>query len=234
MRRSRRFAFGLVVASLLAVPVLAAGPSLAVPADEAIPPPVAPTATADPLDNPVDTEPFNLQGVAVAALQKDPPFFQLNRAPLAVAPNEVGPVTEALSNAGTPMFTVILPGSTGYAVGFSREVSQAMGLPGTYLSIIGTTYDAYSTEIDAQPILTRAYTEQHTNGTAAVITRFAELSGQAAQGPLPTPDQIAWRPTLIFVGVVLAVGVGFLLVRSKAKPQAADSEPDTAVDVPAP
>ncbi len=250
MGRSRSTGLIVALVGLLAIPVIAASPSAAAPDEpsqspststlaqapvEPIVEPMPPTPVpGNPLDEPVDSEPFNLQGVAVAALRQEPPFFQVSRAPLAVAPNEVSQVTAAINDAGTPMFVVILPGSTGYAAGFSREVSQAMGLPGTYLSIIGTVFDTYSTEIDSQAILTRAYTEQGPNGTAAVITRFAELSGQAAQGPLPTPDMVAWRPTLIYVGVVLAVGVGFLLVRSKS-PEEAEPEPAPgAVDLPAP
>jgi|GEM_PF-1507799 len=250
MGRSRRTGLTpLLLSCLLALPVLAASPAAAssdapirptpaqvevvVPVEEPIADPGAPT-TGNPLDVPVDSEPFNLQGVAVAALRKDPPFFQVSRAPLAVAPNEVSQVTAAITDAGTPMFVAILPGSTGYAAGFSREVSQAMGLPGTYLSIIGTVFDTYSTEIDSQALLTRAYTEKGPNGTAAVITRFAELSGLAAQGPLPTPDMVAWRPTLIFVGAVFAIGIGFLLIRSKTPDDDELQPAPGAVDLPAP
>jgi hypothetical protein len=228
MGRSRRTALTLTLACLLALPVLAASsaaqetPAPSPPLTTLIDDPTqpigdgAPPVTRNPLNEPVDSEPFNLQGVAVLGLRENPPLFQLGRAPLAVAQNEIPQVTTALNEAGTPMFVVILPGAGGYSAGFSREVSQAMGLPGTYLSIIGTSFDTYSTEIDSQATLTRAYTEQGPNGTAAVITRFADLSGQAAQGPLPTPDMVAWRPTLIFVGSVLAIGVGFLLIRSKS------------------
>ncbi|NQU37133.1 MAG: hypothetical protein HQ526_05985 [Actinobacteria bacterium] len=255
MGRSRRTGLTLILSCLLALPVIAANPAasasldspvastaqvdvvepvdLVEPVEEPIPDP-ARSAVGDPLDEPIDSEPFNLQGVAVAALRENPPFFQISRAPLAVAPNEVSQVTTALNNAGTPMFVTILPGSTGYAAGFSREVSQAMGLPGTYLSIIGTVFDTYSTEIDSQAILTRAYTEKGPEGTAAVIIRFAELSGLAAQGPLPTPDMVAWRPTLIFVGSVFAIGLGFLLIRSKS-PEDPEPEPTAgAVEMPAP
>lgn len=246
MGRSRRTGLNLLLACLLALPVLAASsaaqaaPEQSTPQETLIDNPAQPVVdsvppvTGDPLDEPVDSEPFNLQGVAVMGLRENPPLFQLGRAPLAVAQNEIPQVTTALNEAGTPMFVVILPGAGGYSAGFSREVSQAMGLPGTYLSIIGTSFDTYSTEIDSQATLTRAYTEQGPNGTAAVIIRFADLSGQAAQGPLPTPDMVAWRPTLIFVGSVLAIGVGFLLVRSKSPD---DKEPEPApdtVDLPSP
>lgn len=249
MGRSRRTGLTLIASCLLALPVIAASPAasalsdkpveptaqveVVVPVEEPIPDPAPPT-TANPLDEPLNVEPFNMQGVAVAALRKNPPFFQVSRAPLAVSPNEVSEVTAALNDAGTPIFVTVLPGSTGYAAGFSREVSQAMGIPGTYLSIIGTVFDTYSTEIDSQSVLTRAYTEEGPNGTAAVITRFADLAGQTARGPLPTPDMVAWRPTLIFVGTVFAVGIGFLLIRSKSPDDSAHEPAPGDVDLPAP
>ena len=72
------------------------------------------------------------------------------------------------------------------------------------------------------------------DGTTAVLVRFAELSGEAALGPLPTPDVIAWRPTAIVIGSVLVVGVGYLLIRGKSEDDSDDEHaaPPGAVDVP--
>ena len=99
---------------------------------------------------------------------------------------------------------------------------------------IKVVYETYSTEFDSKPILTRAFAEERNNGTTAVLVRFAELSGQAALGPLPTPDVIAWRPTAIVIGSVLVVGVGYLLIRGKSEDESDDEHaaPPGAVDVP--
>ena len=154
---------------------------------------------------------------------------------MAIDPAQSGEVVTAISAAQTPIYIAILAGSADGARGTSREIHRAMGLPGTFLTIIGTVYDAYSTEFDAQPILTRAYVEQHNSGTAAVLIRFAELSGDAAHGTVDTPDLIAWRPTLIIIGLILVLGFGYLFVRSRLeKDEQADEPPPPpgAVDVP--
>lgn len=178
--------------------------------------------------------PVNLVDMAVAGLQRKPPFFQFPRAPLAISEPDAARVVSAIGAAGTPVYIVILPGTAVRAVGTSQEIQQKLGLPGTFLTIVGTVYETYSTEFEAKPILTRAYAEEHNNGTTAVLVRFAELSGQAALGPLPTPDVIAWRPTLIVIGAVLVVGIGYLLIRGRADDDSEDehSKPPGAVDVP--
>lgn len=184
--------------------------------------------------NDEDPLPVNLVDMAVAGIQRQPPFFQFPRAPLAISESDTVRVVSAISAAGTPIYMVILPGTAVRAVGTSQEIQQKLGLPGTYLTIVGTVYETYSTEFEAKPILTRAYAEEHNNGTTAVLIRFAELSGQAALGPLPTPDVVAWRPTSIVIGTTLVVGIGYLLIRRKTEDDSDDENaaPPGAVDVP--
>lgn len=178
--------------------------------------------------------PVNLVDAAVVSLQRNPPFFQIPRAPLAISEPDVTRVVSAIGAAGTPVYMVILPGTAVRAVGTSQEIQEKLGLPGTFLTIVGTVYETYSTEFEAKPVLTRAYAEERNNGTTAVLIRFAELSGQAALGPLPTPDVIAWKPTLIVIGSVIVVGVGYLLIRSRIDDHTDDDQPTQpgAVDVP--
>ncbi len=178
--------------------------------------------------------PVNLVDMSVAGLQRNPPFFEIPRAPLAISDADAIRVVTAIGASGTPVYIVILPGTAVRAVGTSQEIQQKLGLPGTFLTIVGTVYETYSTEFDSKPILTRAFAEERNNGTTAVLVRFAELSGQAALGPLPTPDVIAWRPTAIVIGSVLVVGVGYLLIRGKSEDESDDEHaaPPGAVDVP--
>jgi hypothetical protein len=223
MRRVRLAGTAAVVAGLLSGWALA--PALADQPDPVVQQ-VSVTAAAEPVD---------LIDISVTALRVSPPFFQVPRAPLGIDPSQTDAVVASLQAAGTPIYVVILPGSADRAVGTSREIQQKMGLPGTYLSIVGTVYDTYSTEFSSKPVLTRAFAEQRNNGTAAVITRFAELCGQAAVGPLPTPDVVAWRPTLIVIGLVLLGGAGYLVFRTRVKPEDSPQEhppPPGAVDVP--
>lgn len=227
---------GAAIAAGLVVGLVGFG--AATPAFSADP---SPAITADPnhlthLDQ-ATPAPHNLGLVEATAnaLQSNPPLVQAPRAPLAVDPAQAQEVVAAINAAQTPIYMAVLAGSADGAGGTSREIHRAMGLPGTFLTIIGTVYDAYSTEFDAQPVLTRAYVEQHNAGTAAVLIRFAELSGETAHGTVDTPDLIAWRPTLIFIGLVLVLGFGYLFVRSRLEKEEQTDEPAPppgAVDVP--
>ncbi|MGB3673565.1 MAG: hypothetical protein WA988_03905 [Candidatus Nanopelagicales bacterium] len=215
---SRRSRFAALVAIFLGVFVLApaASPAMARAAE-----------TEEPL-------PINLIDMSVAGLARNPPFFQVSRAPLAISDAEIARVVTAIGAAGTPVYIVILPGTAVRAVGTSQEIQQKLGLPGTYLTIVGTVYETYSTEFAAKEVLTRAFAEERNNGTTAVLVRFAQLSGLAAVGPLPTPDVVAWRPTIIVVGSVLVIGIGYLLISGRRN-NGADEEqaaPPGAVDVP--
>lgn len=213
----RRSRFAAVLAVFLGLFVLApaASPALAKSAEE------------EPL-------PINLVDMSVASLARKPPFFQVPRAPLAISEPDVARVVSAIGASGTPVYIVILPGTAVRAVGTSQEIQQKLGLPGTYLTIVGTVYETYSTEFESKEILTRAFTEERNNGTTAVLVRFAELAGLAAIGPLPTPDVIAWRPTIIVLGSVLVIGIGYLLIsgwRNKDRDEE-QAAPAGAVDVP--
>jgi hypothetical protein len=170
------------------------------------------TSSADEGDEP---SPITLVDMSVTSLSRKPPFFQVPRAPLAISEPDAIKVVTSINASGTPVYIVILPGSAVRAAGTSQEIQQKLGLPGTYLTLIGTVYETYSTEFDSKPILTRAFVEERNNGTTAVLMRFAQLSGQAALGPLPSPDVIAWRPTLIVIGTTLVLGFGYLLIRRR-------------------
>ncbi len=217
MRSPRRSRFVAAVALFVGLFVLApaAGPAVALAAED------------EPL-------PINLTDVSVAMLAKQPPFYQLPRAPLAISEPDIARVVTAIGAAETPVYIVILPGTAVRAVGASQEIQQKLGLPGTYLTIIGTVYETYSTEFESKEILTRAFAEERNNGTTAVLVRFAELSGLAAVGPLPTPDVIAWRPTTIVIGSVLVLGIGYLLISGRRANKLDDEQaaPPNAVDVP--
>lgn len=179
-----------------------------------------------------DPIPITLIDTAVASLVKKPPFYQVPRAPLAISEPDVVRVVTAISESATPVYIAILPGSAVRAVGTSQEIQQKLGLPGTYLTIVGTVYETYSTEFDAKDVLTRAFAEERNNGTTAVLVRFAQLSGLAAVGPLPTPDVVAWRPTMIVIGSVLVLGIGYLLIsaRRNSSPKKDDPASKTSVD----
>jgi hypothetical protein len=182
----------------------------------------APTSAANEGDEP---SPITLVDMSVAALARKPPFFQLPRSPLAISEPDALKVVGSINAAGTPIYIVILPGSAVRAAGTSQEIQQKLGLPGTYLTLIGTVYETYSTEFDSKSILTRAFAEERNNGTTAVLMRFAQLSGQAALGPLPSPDVIAWRPTILVVGGVLVIGFGYLLIRGRQEDEPTQDGP---------
>ena len=193
------------------------------------------TATATPSPYDPGPRPIRIAEVSAVALTKNPPLYQVKWAPLAIAPNELETVIAALNAAGTPMFVSILAGNGDQANGSARLVQEQMRTKGTFLTIVGTVYDTFSTEFDSQALLAQAFAEQRSNGTAAVIIRFADLSSQAAKGPIPTPDQIAWRPTLIIIGVVLVGGFGYLILRARLERRQAAKEsapPDGSVDLP--
>lgn len=205
------------------------------PDDSPTPDPSDPNHVTHPYDGSLTERQNTAVDAAATSLQRNPPFYQAPRAPLAIDPSQIEDVIYAINNAGTPVYEAILAGSADGARGTAQDLHRTMGLPGTYLVIIGTVYDAFSTEIDAQPVLTRAYVEAHNSGTAAVLIRFAELSGEQALGTVDTPDLIAWRPTLIFVGGVLVVGFGYLFIRSRLEKEDESEEqppPPGAVDLP--
>lgn len=217
---------------------LLAGTASAVPSSAASPSP-APTTRATIQPTPAPTydpgpRPVSIVSLCAVNLKLNPPLYQQPNAPLAIAPNEIGQVTTTLESQGTPLFVSILVGPGERAKGLSREIQDRMRTPGTFLTIMGTVYDAFSTEFDAQPLLAQAFAEQRHNGTAAVVDRFAVLSGQAAQGPLPTPDFIAWRPTIIVFVVVFGVGIIVLLTGWRRRDDSpADPQPPAgAVDLP--
>lgn len=213
-RRSRSVAVVALFVGLLAL-APAASPVVALPAE----------------DEPI---PITLIDTVVSSLAKQSPFYQVPRAPLSIADAEVAPVVTAIGAAGTPVYIVILPGTAARAVGTSQEIHQKLGVPGTYLTLVGTVYETYSTEFNSKEVLTRAFAEERNNGTAAVLVRFAQLSGLAAIGPLPTPDVVAWRPTAIVIGSILVLGIGYLLISGRRAGKRDDEQaaPPNAVDVP--
>lgn len=247
MSRARPLALAAVLTLALFGPAAAAtaaqpspaGTSLGFEAAGAAKPSPKPTGPVVPIPAPSPYDPgprpISIVTVCAANLKMDPPLYQNPKAPLAIALNEVAAVEASLEAAGTPMYVSIVSGPGERAHGVSREIQERMNVPGTFLTIIGTVYDTFSTQFDAQPLLSQAFAEQRSNGTAAVITRFAELSGQAAKGPIPTPDFIAWRPTLIVVGAVLIIGFGYLFIRSRRDDDDGGTDqptPEGAVDLP--
>ena len=175
-------------------------------------------ATAAKAVMPTPTAPVE---AAILGLRTNPPMYNAHRGALVVTAEEQAAVVAAINAAQTPIYMAIVPSSSGKPSVVIAQIYAALKLPGTYLTIVETTYETYSTLFDVQPLLTRAFTEQRENGTAAVLIRFAELVGQQAHGTLPPPDAFEWVPALVFVGAVVILGLGYLLWRRAANRRSA-------------
>ncbi|MGV1035634.1 MAG: hypothetical protein ACOYD0_01245 [Candidatus Nanopelagicales bacterium] len=202
---SRRALAGVVAALVVALSALA-GSSTA--AAEPPPAPLPPLA------------------IAIQQLRTNPPLHSSGGAPLRLNAAEQARVRASIAAARAPVFVAILPGAhdTTKVAGTARQLRAGVAKPGTYLAIVGTVWDTFSTELDAQPLLTRAFSEERDNGTAAVISRFAELVGQQSRGTVPPPPGFPWIPTLIGAGVIAVLLAGYFTlqaIRDRNQPEPA-------------
>ena len=74
--------------------------------------------------------PVNLVDMAVAGLQRKPPFFQFPRAPLAISEPDAARVVSAIGAAGTPVYIVILPELQFAPSARARKSSRNSDCPG--------------------------------------------------------------------------------------------------------
>lgn len=182
---------------------------------------VGSTAAAEPPPAPLPP-----LAIAIKELRTDPPLYSSGGAPLRLNVAGQARVRASIAAARTPIFVAILPGArdTTKVKGTARQLRAGVAETGTYLAVVGTVYDTFSTELDAQPLLTRAFAEERDNGTAAVISRFAELVGQKSRGTLPPPTSFPWLPTLIGAGLIALLLAGYFTaqaVRDRKQPRPA-------------
>lgn len=207
---TRRTLAGIITAFVVALSALPGSSAAAEPAPAPLPP----------------------LAVAIKQLRTNPPLYSSGGAPLRLNPAEQVAVRASIAAAEAPVFVAILPGArdTAKVSGTARQLRAGVAQPGTYLAIVGTVYDTFSTQLDAKPLLTRAFSEERDNGTAAVISRFAELVGQQAHGTTPPPAGFPWIPTLIGAGVIGVLLAGYFTmeaIRDRDQPDpAAKSESD--------
>ncbi|MBP7971720.1 MAG: hypothetical protein WBB44_04255 [Candidatus Nanopelagicales bacterium] len=162
--------------------------------------------------------------IAIKELRADPPLYSASGAPLRLNAAEQARVRASIAATRAPIFVAILPGArdTTKVAGTARQLRAGVAKPGTYLAVVGTVWDTFSTELDAQPLLTRAFSEQRDNGTAAVISRFAELVGQHTRGVVPPPAGFPWIPTALGAGVIAILLAGYFIVervRDRRQPE---------------
>lgn len=152
---------------------------------------------------------------AVAELKAKPPIYSDPAAPLAIDDAQIVEVTASIAAAQTPIFIAIVPNTGGKASDVARKLHRGLGEPGTYVGVSGTAYGTFSTDLDAQPLLTRAFAEERAHGTAAVLTRFSQLVGEQVRDPAPAEPPFPWAAILVvLIGAVVFIGI-ILLMRGR-------------------
>lgn len=182
--------------------------ALAVGAVSATQSPVAPTPSL-PTPSPATTGQPEEQSpqitLAIEALRSNPPLYNSPHAPLAITPSQEIEVKAAITASGTPIFVAILP-RIDEPGGAAKQLFKGLDQPGTYVAILGTVYDVYSTLFDAKPLLTHAFAEQRANSTAAVLAEFSTLVGKQASGTETGPSGFPWAQVLIVTAIILIIG----------------------------
>ena len=69
--------------------------------------------------------PVNLVDMSVAGLQRNPPFFEIPRALLAISDADAIRVVTAIGASGTPVYIVILPGQLFVPLARARDSAEA-------------------------------------------------------------------------------------------------------------
>gem|GEM_PF-6875053 len=154
---------------------------------------------------------------ATASFQSGAHLYLGANAPLALEAVQRTAVANDLGANRTPVFVAIMAPSAGKPSGSARILAKAVGKPGTYLTVIGTSYDSYSTIIKSKPALIAAFRDGRNDGTAAVITRFTELSTQYATGTHAAPAPFPFHNValvLLLVGLTIAAALGLRRLRS--------------------
>lgn len=177
-------------------------------------------------DYPSPPPPLPPQAVVLAAISgliADPPLYNDPRAPLAIGPLGVRSIEAAAMAADTPVFIAVLPSTIGKPEVVTRQIHKGVGKPGSYVSVVGTRYEAQSTLFPVHDLLTRAFMQERQSGTAGVLTRFIELVGQRAHGTEAVPAPFPWREVLV-LGAVALILLGcysiFVIIRRRGNTQA--------------
>ncbi len=130
--------------------------------------------------------PVDLDDVA-AALRSDPIHVDPG-AERALGAEEVDDLRAAVRDAGTPIYVAVLPDRAADAAGgdpseVARQLAERVGQPGTYAVVVGDSFRAGSSELPAGDAaeLARAALEQEGDDTAAVLRRFVDAVGTAAE-----------------------------------------------------
>ena len=127
-----------------------------------------------------------------AALASDPVYVD-PAAPLALSATEAGGLRSQIADTGKPIFIAVLPESAGAAPTVLNQLRSAVGRSGTYAVIVGSSFRAASTELDAGPLASQAFTDQRSAGAAAVLSAFVTLVGDA--GAATSADAAAAVPS---------------------------------------
>lgn len=211
--RSARLALLVVLAGLciFSGASLTAGNTAALAVGDVSPTPSPPTTGHPKEQSPQIT-------LAIEALRSNPPLYNSPHAPLAITPSDEVEVKAAIRASGTPIFVAILP-RIDEPNGAAKQLFKGLDQPGTYVAVLGTVYDVYSTLFDVKSLLTHAFAEQRANSTAAVLIEFSVLVGKQASGTEIGPSGFPWPQVLIAVAIIgIAGGLYFgIQARTAAK-----------------
>lgn len=207
--RSRR------ISAVLAVQLLACPFLFATSASAAADPPPKPQVIA-----------------AVNALRQGAPVFVDPKAPLALQPDEIRELEQAISTAGTPIVVAILPSGAGRARDVARQLRAGVDRPSTYVAISGEVYEATSDVIDVRGLMQRAFASGRNSGTSAVLLDFIELAEARAQGREETQTGPEIGPEIIVIAFVVIALIAFAMIPARRRPVDAEADESRDASVP--
>jgi hypothetical protein len=179
---------------------------------------------------------------AAASLRRDPVFVDPDAKPTLTASDADALRGEISSSGAAPMFVAVLPRSAldaadGTPDGVLRNLHDQLGLPGTYVVVVGGRFRAGATAGilptgEAGRLATEAFQEHHDEGLAPTLSAFVDMvaaeRGGAGPGAGPEPgDGEPGGSGIAGIAVLAALGGGIFLfhrVRTRRREQQALEE----------
>jgi hypothetical protein len=171
----------------------------------------------------------------VATALRDDPVYVDHTAEAMLPSTAETELRRRVEAAGTPLFVAVLPHAAGQADAVLHAVRRAVGLPGTYLVVVGDGLRAASDVLDsADELATEAVRAHAAAGVAVTLDALVDdLAAAARAAPGSTPPTTAGEATapddpadeagtspvpLIGGAIAVAVlgGLGCLAVRRRA------------------
>ena len=158
----------------------------------------------------------------------------------ALSTQEADEVRDAIREADTPIYIAVLPESAADVAGgdpaeVARQLSQAVGRPGTYGVVVGDSFRAGSSELpsgEAGQLATDAL-DSGGDDTTSVLVEFAGLVGgavaadESGSGGSESGDGDGGSGTSIWLPILLVVGaaaIGYWVWRNSKRRQAQAEE----------